>query len=158
MSKALIAYFSATGTTQTVAEKLAAVSGYDLYEIKPTVPYTKKDLNWMNPLSRSTNEMKGRVPHPAIVTDDIHIAPYDVIFIGFPIWWYVAPTIINTFLETYDFSGKKIILFATSGGSGFGKAVAGLQPSAPNAEIAEGEIFNGFFSEEQIKAFFEKYV
>ncbi len=98
------------------------------------------------------------LPHPAIVTDDIHIAPYDVIFIGFPIWWYVAPTVINSFLEIHDFAGKKIVLFATSGGSGFGKAVAGLQQSAPQAEIAEGEIFNGFFSEEQIKAFFEKYV
>ncbi|MBQ6380057.1 MAG: NAD(P)H-dependent oxidoreductase [Clostridia bacterium] len=157
MANKLIAYFSATGTTQTVAENLAAASGYDLYEIKPLMPYSKKDLNWMNPLSRSTNEMKGRVPHPAIVTDDIHIAPYDVIFIGFPIWWYIAPTIINSFLEIHDFSGKKIVLFATSGGSGFGKAVKSLQESAPDAEFVEGEVFNGFFSTEQLKEFCEKY-
>ena len=153
MGKKLIAYF----TTQTAAEKLAQASGIDLYEIKPLIPYTKKDLNWMNPISRSTNEMKGRVPHPAIVTDDIHIAPYDVIFIGFPIWWYRAPTVIHSFLEIHDFSGKKIVLFATSGGSGFGKTAEHLQQSAPNSEIVEGEIFNGFFTQEQLKDFCEKY-
>lgn len=157
MAKKLIAFFSATGTTQTVAENLAKASGYDLYEIKPLITYTKKDLNWMNPMSRSSNEMKGRVPHPGIVMDDIHIAPYDVIFLGFPIWWYKAPTVINTFLETHDFAGKKIVLFATSGGSGFGETVKALQESAPNATFEEGEIFNGYFSPEHLKAFAQKY-
>ena len=157
MAKKLIAFFSASGTTQTVAEKLAKVSGSDLYEIKPFVPYQKKDLNWMNPLSRSSAEMKGRLPHPKIITDDVDIAAYDVIFIGFPIWWYIAPTIINSFLEAYDFTGKKIVLFATSGGSGFGRAAGALQASAPGAEIIEGELFNGYFSDEALKAFVEKY-
>ncbi|MBE6818507.1 MAG: flavodoxin [Ruminococcaceae bacterium] len=157
MANKLIAYFSATGTTQTVAEKLAKVSGVDLYEITPRIPYTKKDLNWMNPLSRSSAEMKGHAPHPRIVVDDVRIANYDTIFIGFPIWWYVAPTIINSFLEAHNFEGKKVVLFATSGGSGFGKAIEKLQPSAPQTEFVAGEVFNGFFSDEQYKDFIEKY-
>lgn len=97
----------------------------------------------MNNKSRSTIEMKDKNSRPAIADDDAHIADYDVVFVGFPIWWYIAPTIINTFLEKYDFTGKKIVLFATSGGSGFGKAVANLQPSAPKAKIIEGKLLNG---------------
>ena len=99
--------------------------------------------------------MKDKSSRPTLADTDANIAEYDTIFVGFPIWWYVAPTIINTFLETYDFSGKKIILFATSGGSGFGKAVAGLQPSAPNAEITEGKILNGRPSESELKAWID---
>ena len=133
MSKKLVAYFSASGVTADTAKTLAKAAEADLYEIKPETPYTKKDLNWMNPLARSTKEMKDKSSRPTLADTDANIAEYDTIFVGFPIWWYVAPTIINTFLEAYDFSGKKIILFATSGGSGFGKAVAGLQPSAPIA-------------------------
>lgn len=117
--------------------------GFDLYEIKPEVPYNHEDLDWMNKKSRSSVEMNDKNSRPAITEDDAHIADYDVIFIGFPIWWYIAPTIINTFLEKYDFSGKKIVLFATSGGSGFGKAVANLQLSAPKATIVEGKLLNG---------------
>ena len=157
MAKKLVAYFSASGTTQTAAERLAKAGGLELYEIQPLVPYQKKDLNWMNPFSRSTLEMKGKVPAPKIVTDDVNIAAYDVIFLGFPIWWYIAPTIIHTFLSTYDFTGKKIVLFATSGGSGFGRAAQELQEIAPGAEIIEGQIFNGFFSQEELKAFADKF-
>ena len=122
---------------------MAEAAGADLYEITPAVPYTNADLDWMNKKSRSSVEMNDKSSRPAITDTDAHIADYDVIFIGFPIWWYIALTIINTFLERYDFSGKKIVLFATSGESGFGKAVQNLQPSAPNAKIIEGKLLNG---------------
>lgn len=143
MAKKLVAFFSASGVTAQVARSLAEAAGADLYEIKPKIPYTNADLDWMNNKSRSTIEMKDKNSRPAIADDDAHIADYDVVFVGFPIWWYIAPTIINTFLEKYDFTGKKIVLFATSGGSGFGKAVANLQPSAPKAKIIEGKLLNG---------------
>ena len=143
MAKKLIAFFSASGVTAQAARVLAEAAGADLYEIKPAVPYTKADLDWMDKKSRSTLEMKDKNSRPAIVDTDAHITDYDVIFIGFPIWWYIAPTIINTFLEHYDFTGKKIVLFATSGGSGFGKTVVNLQPSAPKATIIEGKLLNG---------------
>ncbi|QTQ12312.1 flavodoxin [Treponema parvum] len=143
MAKKLVAFFSASGITAQAARTLAETAGADLYEIKPAVPYTKADLDWMDKKSRSTVEMKDKNSRPAIADTDAHIADYDVIFIGFLIWWYIAPTIINTFLERYDFTGKKIVLFATSDGSGFGKAVANLQPSAPNAKIVEGKLLNG---------------
>ena len=158
MSKKLVAYFSASGTTARVADNLAKAAGADLYEIKPAVSYTKEDLNWMNKKSRSSVEMRDKSSRPALADTDADIAAYDTIFIGFPIWWYIAPTIINTFLEAYDFSGKKIVLFATSGGSGFGKAVDSLQPSAPDAEIIAGEILNGNPNEKKLKAFAEKYL
>ena len=158
MSKKLVAYFSASGTTARVADNLAKAAGADLYEIKPAVSYTKEDLNWMNKQSRSSVEMRDKSSRPALADTDADIAAYDTIFIGFPIWWYIAPTIINTFLEVYDFSGKKIVLFATSGGSGFGKAVDSLQPSAPDAEIIAGEILNGNPNEKKLKAFAEKYL
>ena len=158
MSKKLVAYFSASGTTARVADNLAKAAGADLYEIKPAVSYTKEDLNWMNKKSRSSVEMRDNSSRPALADTDADIAAYDTIFIGFPIWWYIAPTIINTFLEVYDFSGKKIVLFATSGGSGFGKAVDSLQPSAPDAEIIAGEILNGNPNEKKLKAFAEKYL
>ena len=140
MTKKLVAYFSASGVTAKTAKKLAEAAGADLYEIKPTVPYTSADLNWSNKQSRSSVEMGDRSSRPAIADSDANIAAYDVVYVGFPIWWYVAPTIVNTFLESYDFSGKKIVLFATSGGSGFGKAAQGLQPSAPKATIVEGKV------------------
>lgn len=142
MSKKLVAYFSASGTTKRIAEMVAEAAGADLYEIEPTVPYTKADLNWMDKTSRSSVEMKDKTSRPEIKPTDAKAADYDEILIGFPIWWYVAPTIINTFLEKYDFSGKKIVLFATSGGSGFGNTVKELQPSAPKAEIVEGRLLN----------------
>ena len=143
MAKKLVAFFSASGVTAQAARALAEAAGADLYEIKPAVPYTHADLDWMNKKSRSSIEMSDCSSRPVITDDDAHIAGYDVVFVGFPIWWYIAPTIINTFLERYDFSGKKIVLFATSGGSGFGKAVANLQPSAPKAKIIEGKLLNG---------------
>ena len=137
-----MAYFSATGTTAAAAKKLAEAAGADLYEIKPAVPYTKEDLNWMNKKSRSSVEMNDKSSRPELADKSAAVSGYDLILVGFPIWWYVAPTIINTFLESYDFTGKKIVLFATSGGSGFGRAVESLKGSCPGAEIAEGKILN----------------
>ena len=143
MSKKLVAFFSASGVTAQAARSLADAAGADLYEIKPAIPYSNADLDWMNKKSRSSIEMNDKASRPAIADTDAHVADYDVVFVGFPIWWYIAPTIINTFLERYNFSGKKIVLFATSGGSGFGKTVSNLQPSAPNAKIIEGKVLNG---------------
>ncbi len=141
MSKKLVAYFSASGTTAKLAKDLAGAVGADLYEIKPAVPYTKADLNWMDSKARSTVEMKDKSSRPAIADRDAHVEDYDVIFVGFPIWWYVAPTIINTFLESYDFSGKKVVLFATSGSSGFGQTAQGLVGSVDaSCQIIEGKV------------------
>lgn len=142
MSKKLVAYFSASGITRNVAKMIAEAAGADLYEITPKEAYTKADLNWMDKKSRSSVEMADKKIRPAITDTDAKIADYDEIFLGFPIWWYVAPTIINTFLEKYDFTGKKIVLFATSGGSGFGNTVKELQPSAPQAQFVEGKLLN----------------
>ena len=116
----LVAYFSATGVTAKVAELIADAAGADVYQIQPEVPYTAADLNWMDKNSRSSVEMNDKKIRPAMVKRNLQVKDYDMMFLGFPIWWYVAPTIINTFLESFDFAGKKIILFATSGGSGFG--------------------------------------
>ena len=157
MSKKLVAYFSASGTTAAVAKDLAKAAGADIYEINPAVSYSRADLNWQDKQSRSSVEMSDKSSRPALADTDANIADYETVFIGFPIWWYIAPTIINSFLEAYDFSGKKIVLFATSGGSGFGKAVASLQPSAPNATIVEGAILNGRPNDAKLRAFAEKY-
>ena len=144
MSKKLVAYFSASGKTAKVADMLADAVGADIYEIRPEVPYTKADLNWMNKKSRSSVEMNDKAFRPTIADKNAKIDQYDTIFLGFPIWWYVAPTIINTFLEGYDFSGKKVILFATSGSSRFGKTVEELKVSVPSScEIIEGKLLNG---------------
>lgn len=144
MSKKLVAYFSASGVTAKVADMLADAVGADIHEIRPKVPYTKADLNWMNKKSRSSIEMNNKSIRPEIAESNVKVENYDVIFLGFPIWWYVAPTIINTFLESADFSGKKIILFATSGGSKFGKTVEELKISVPDScEIIEGKLLNG---------------
>ena len=140
--KILVAYFSASGVTAKAAWKLSEAAGADLYEIKPKVPYSSADLDWTNKKSRSSVEMNDPTFRPAIAGKLEGMDQYDLVFVGFPIWWYVAPTIVNTFLEKYDFSGKKIILFATSGGSGFGNTVKELQPSAPNSEIVEGKLLN----------------
>ena len=149
---ALVAYFSASGTTAKAAKVLAKAAGADLYEIKPAVPYTRADLNWMDKGSRSSVEMNDKHSRPALADTDAPIAGHDVIFLGFPIWWYVAPTIINTFLESYDFTGKTIVLFATSGGSGLGRSAAGLRGSAPGAKILDGRLLNGRLNEEDLKA------
>ena len=155
MAKALVAYFSASGRTAKVAEKLAAAMGADSYEIKPEVKYTKADLNWMDKKSRSSVEMNDKSFRPAIITGDVDVSGYSTIYLGFPIWWYVAPTLINTFLEAYDFAGKKIVLFATSGGSGFGNTVAELKPSAPNAEIVETNVLSGMLTDSKIRGLIE---
>ena len=142
MGKKLVAYFSASGTTKRIAEMIAEAAAADVYEILPKQPYTKDDLNWMDKKSRTSVEMSDKKFRPEIFNTDVQAEKYDEIILGFPIWWYVAPTIINTFLEKYDFSGKKIVLFATSGGSGFGNTVSELKPSAPDAEMVEGKVLN----------------
>ena len=139
----LVAYFSARGTTAVTAKNLAEAVGADLYEIRPAVPYTNADLDWTDKTSRSSVEMNNKSGRPALADTDADIAAYDVIFVGFPIWWYVAPTIINTFLESYDFSGKTVIPFATSGGSGMGKTNEGLEKSCPGAKLLTGKVLNG---------------
>ena len=156
MSKKLIAYFSAQGTTAAVAKKLAEACGGDLYEIKPQVPYSRADLNWNDKTSRTSVEMRDTSFRPAIADNNAHVEDYDVIFLGFPIWWYIAPTIINTFLEAYDFSGKTIVLFATSGGSGFGKTVRGIKGSvAPSCTTIQGKLLNAPHSTASLKAWVE---
>lgn len=153
MSKKLVVYFSATGRTAKAAQLLADVLGADIHEIHPKVPYTKADLNWLNKKSRSSIEMNNKSIRPEIAESNVQIAEYDVIFLGFPIWWYVAPTIINTFLESADFSDKKIILFATSGGSKFGKTADELKVSvSADTEIVEGKLLNGRQSVASVKA------
>ena len=141
MSRKLVAYFSASGVTAKVAEDLSEAIGADLYEIEPEVPYTKADLNWMDKKSRSTIEMNDPTSRPAISGKRDNMDEYDVVFVGFPIWWYVAPTIINTFLESYDLTGKIIIPFATSGGSDMGKTNERLAPSCRGARLMEGTVF-----------------
>ena len=153
MSKKLVAYFSASGVTAKVAQMLADAVGADIHEIRPKIPYTKADLNWMDKKSRSSIEMNNKTIRPEIAESNIRIDGYDVVFLGFPIWWSVAPTIINTFLESADFSGKKIILFATSGGSKFGKTVEELRVSvSAETQMIEGKLLNGRQSVESIKA------
>ncbi|MFV0411809.1 MAG: flavodoxin [Oscillospiraceae bacterium] len=142
MSKILVAYFSASGVTTGVAKALAQSAGADLYEIKPETPYTDADLDWNNKQSRSTVEMNDLAFRPPLADKGANIAAYDVVFVGFPIWWYIAPTLVNTFLESYDFAGKKIIPFATSGGSGFGKTVEKLAPSVSGTAVWQtGKVF-----------------
>lgn len=142
--KTLVAYFSASGITAFVAKEVASAANADLYEIKPGVRYTSADLNWMDKKSRSSVEMSNPASRPEIVKDLPDLSQYDTVIIGFPIWWYVAPTIINTFLESGDFSGKKIALFATSGGSGFGKTVQNLKPSVDaSAQFVSEKLLNG---------------
>ena len=142
MGKRLVAYFSASGTTKKAAEMIASAADADMYEIMPKQPYSKADLNWMDKKSRTSVEMSDKKFRPEISDTDVSVDQYDEIILGFPIWWYVAPTIINTFLEKYDFTGKKIVLFATSGGSGFGNTVNELKISAPDAVIVEGKVFH----------------
>lgn len=149
---ALVAYFSATGTTAKAAKALAEAAGAELYEIKPAVAYTSADLNWRDKHSRSSLEMNDKHSRPALADTGAPVADYDVIFLGFPVWWYVAPTIINTFLEAYDFSGKTIILFATSGGSSLGESASGLQESARDAKIFNGRMLNGPLRNGELKA------
>ena len=155
MSRKLVAYFSASGVTAKLAEALSEAIGADLYAIEPEVPYTKADLNWMNKNSRSSVEMNDPASRPAIAGKRDNMDEYDTIFVGFPIWWYVAPTIINTFLESYDFTGKTIIPFATSGGSGMGKTNEKLQPSCPGAKLMEGKVWKKNVKADELAAWAE---
>ena len=140
MNRKLVAYFSASGVTAKVAETLSETIGADLFAIEPKVPYTKADLDWMDKNSRSTLEMKEPASRPEIARVRDNMEEYDTVFVGFPIWWYVAPTIINTFLESYDLTGKTIIPFATSGGSGMGKTNEKLMPSCKGAKLLDGKV------------------
>ena len=142
MKKVLVAYFSASGVTKGAAEQLAAVAGADLHEIKPAQPYTDADLDWRDKQSRSTVEMKDKNSRPAITDKLKNMQDYDVVYVGFPIWWYTAPTIINTFMEAYDFKGKTVIPFATSGGSSIKKACEDLKAAYPNVTWKEGKLLN----------------
>ena len=153
-SKTLVAYFSATGTTMEAATRLARVANADLHEIVPGVPYTSADLNWRDKSSRSTVEMENKNSRPAIANKVENMAQYDTVFVGFPIWWYIAPTIINTFLEQYDLTGKTIVPFFTSGGSGAGETLKYLKPSAPRANWINPKSLN-YMGEAEIKAWVE---
>ena len=146
MSRKLVAYFSASGVTAKVAEKLSEAIGADLYAIEPEVPYTKADLDWMDKKSRSTIEMNNPASRPALTGKRDNMNDYDTVFVGFPIWWYVAPTIINTFLESYDLTDKTIIPFATSGGSDMGKTNEKLLPSCKGAKLLNGKVFKASVS------------
>ena len=154
-NKVLVAYFSASGVTEKAAKAVAKASGSDLFEIKPVKPYTKQDLDWTNKQSRSSVEMSDKSSRPEIAEKCSNMDEYQTVFVGFPVWWYVAPTIINTFLESYDFSGKRIILFATSGGSGFGKTVAELKGSVSDTAVIEEGAFLNHTNESGIKNWIE---
>ena len=143
MSRVLVAYFSASGRTKSIAEKVNEVVSGTLYEIKPKVAYTSSDLNWMNPLSRSSKEMRNKSSRPEIEEVNINLDDYDTVFVGFPIWWGIAPTIVNTFLESLDLSGKKVVPFATSGGSGYGKSNDLIKTSiSESAALVDGKLIN----------------
>ena len=151
MSKPLVAYFSASGVTAAVAKTLADAVNADLYEVRPATPYSNADLNWSDKNSRSSREAADPKSRPALADTEANIAAYDTIFLGFPIWWYVAPHIVNSFLESYDFSGKTIVVFATSGGSGIGDTMAKLKPScADSVKWVRGDILSRRQTREQL--------
>ena len=152
MSKTLVAYFSASGTTAKVAKEMAEAIGADLFEIKPETPYSGADLNWQNKNSRSSVEMNDRSSRPAIAVKAADMPQYDVVFVGFPVWWYREPSIIDTFMESYDFAGKTVIPFATSGGSGLGDSAVNMQKLAKGAKVVNGKRFSGSASAEELKA------
>ena len=157
MSKVLVAYFSAGGVTAKLAERLAEAIGADLHEIRPEIPYTEADLNWMDKKSRSSVEMNDKSFRPAVAGKVENMEQYQVIFTAFPIWWYIAPTIVNSFMEQYDLTGKTIIPLATSGGSGMGNTNKELACSCPGAELKEGKRFPADASAEELKAWAEGY-
>ena len=154
MKRVLVAYFSASGVTKKAAEKLAAAAKADLFEIEPVQPYTRADLNWMDKKSRSTVEMNDRSCRPAIVKAPA-VALYDVIFVGFPVWWYREPSIIDTFLESADFTGKTLIPFCTSGGSELGESIDNVRSLAPGAKVLEGRRLTHRDSEASLRAWIE---
>ena len=150
MHKILVAYFSASGVTKGVAQRLAKAAGADLFEIRPAVPYTQADLNWTDKKSRSSVEMNDPLSRPEIAEMLPNMADYDTVFVGYPIWWYVAPHIINTFVESYDLSGKTLVAFATSGGSGIGKTVEELKKLYPDANWKDGKLLNTISDKELV--------
>lgn len=152
MGKMLVAYFSASGTTERVARDLAKVTGADLYEIVPEEPYTWADLNWNDRNSRSSREMGDESARPAIAGAVPDVTAYDAVFVGFPIWWYVEPRVVDTFLEVADLAGKVVVPFATSGGSGVGRASERMRSLAPQADVREGALLNGNPSEARLAA------
>lgn len=158
MSKALVAYFSASGVTKKMAEKLSDAVGADLFEIKPAVPYSDADLNWENSDSRSSVEMNDRDCRPEIAKKVENMEQYDVVFVGFPIWWYREPSIIDTFMEEYDFAGKVIVPFATSGMSLIGDSGKNMQELAPKAIVAAGERFPSSVSADKLKKWASKWL
>jgi flavodoxin len=158
MSKVLVAYFSASGVTAKLAERLAKAIGADLHEIEPGTPYTEADLDWMDQKSRSSVEMADKSFRPAVANKVVGMDGYETIFVAFPIWWYVAPTIINTFLEQYDLSGKTIVPLATSGSSGMGKTSQELAPSCPGAILKEGKRFAADASADELKAWAKDFM
>ena len=155
MSKTLVVYFSASGTTARVARNLASAIGADLFEIVPETAYTSADLNWQNKQSRSSIEMSDRSSRPAVGSHVPNMDDYDTIFVGFPIWWYREPSIIDTFLEMYDFSDKKLVPFATSGGSGIGKCASSFSKLAPNATVVEGKRLTSSASKAELASWAE---
>ncbi|MBQ3290834.1 MAG: NAD(P)H-dependent oxidoreductase [Mogibacterium sp.] len=157
MGKKLVAYFSASGVTGKVAAKLANAIGADLFEIVPEVKYTRSDLNYMNSKSRSSVEMNDRSSRPAIASKVSNMAEYDTVFVGFPVWWYREPSIIDTFMEAYDFSGKTVVPFCTSGGSGLGPSGDNMQALAPGSKVAEGKRFSSRVSEKELKDWADKF-
>lgn len=158
MSKKLVAYFSASGVTAAIAKNLAAAIDADLFEIEPEVKYTKADLDWTNKKSRSSVEMNDKMSRPAVAKKLGNMSEYDEVFVGFPIWWYIAPTIVNTFLEGYDLAGKTIIPFATSGGSGMGETNEYLANSCKGAKLVEGMVFRRNAGADELKKWAEEVV
>ena len=152
----LVTYFSASGVTAKVAKKLADAAGADLFELRPERPYTKADLDWMDKNSRSTVEMQDRNCRPAIA-DDPDVSGYDVIFVGFPVWWYREPSIIDTFMERTDLTGKTVVPFCTSGGSGLGSSAQNMQALAVGAKVADGKRFSSSVSTEELKKWAERF-
>ena len=158
MSKVLVAYFSTSGVTAKLAERLASAIGADLHEIRPEKPYTSADLDWRDSNSRSSVEMKDKSFRPTIANSVENMDQYDTVFVAFPIWWYVAPTIINTFLEAYNLDGKKIIPLATSGSSGMGNTNKELAPSCKGATLEEGKRFAANAGEKELADWAKKFI
>lgn len=158
MRKTLVAYFSASGVTARLAQKLAAVTDADLFEIVPETPYTAADLDWTNKASRSSVEMNDPTSRPAVASRAAELSRYDRIFVGFPIWWYTAPTIVNTFLEQYDLTGKTVVPFATSGMSPIGRSAADLRPSAKGAQVLDGRRFSADVPDAELRQWAENQI
>ena len=151
MGKSLVAYFSASGVTKKVATKLASAIGADIFEIVPKEVYTSADLNWMDKKSRSSVEMNDRNSRPEIASAVDDMSKYDKVYVGFPVWWYREPSIIDTFMESYDFAGKTVIPFCTSGGSGLGDSAKNMQALASGVKVIDGKKFSSGVSEEELK-------